>query len=522
MSKLFNSMCMFVVLLVGTTMAAEAAAQEGFDFIQANEYYAEVLNLLEKEYFKPEDLAALKPAPFVITYEDCDGEIRRIIKGLDNRWTRYYAPSDFVAMGDKVKSGLGLVRPGDGLTTVVDQVLFGTAAYKAGLRRGDRLLSIDGQPVKGLTLDQVSEQLRRQPGKYATLRYEDSAGAGFCSRIRFEKGPDLVTAKLLPGAIAYFQVRDFGTETLADTFMQEAGKLNQEAKGNIRAIVLDLRGNPGGYLLQANLLSGLFIKEGNIALQKDREGTEMKLRAVSFLLKKLGNSQGNRRLVKAFYERPLVLLVDGSSASAAEAVTAALKDRERATVIGTRTWGKSMYFYSHVLSTGGMLTVVGGNFYGPKGIEHHGVGIEPHLVVERERTGEDRQLAAALVELDKLLVNEKEPFPAPEPKPLWLLYVLVVSVIWGLELLLWRCLRRLFWPEEQEPETELVLELVEEPDVAPLLSNLELPADHFFVGAPCCGCGKALASGGPVIEALTLKGVSFYCRSCDTTEGRYV
>lgn len=166
--------------------------------------------------------------------------------------------------------------------------------------------------------------------------------------------------------------------------------------------MLDLRGNTGGYMDLAFEFAGAFIRKGEFCRTVGRDGRvlhETSHSALPYLPELLKSTAANVKLVNALYDAPMVVLTNGSTMSAAEMLTSALKDCKRATILGEQTWGKAVSFHTLAVA-GGELQLVTGRFSGPSGYDHGQRGIPPHKVVVQPRNPDgDPQLEAALIAL---------------------------------------------------------------------------------------------------------------------------
>jgi carboxyl-terminal processing protease len=370
------------------------------------EEYLEVLENLRALYYDPDAVNRLPIEP-IFDEDDRDEKITRAFEKLGNPWTHYYSPATVMAWrlapSGRVDPGLS-VRIKNGAEPVVQLVLFQTAAEKAGLARGDRIVTINGTAVAGLTTDEVYELLLGRQGEHIDISFKREGETLHHARLTLQEPAHDVEARLLPGGIAYFHIRDFSSSKMLPEFAASYAKLYAQANGQLHGVILDLRGNPGGYMRYAYSLMSAFIKPGTVLGYYNHRAKRTEERAKAWLEEKL-KEQGQpaasaASMQRLLYTVPLVELTNGSTMSAAEATTAAMKETGRATVIGETTWGKGMQYLTVDLSNGGYMTIVTGKFTGPRGVDHHGTGIAPDKAVPDKRTeNADLQLAAALVVL---------------------------------------------------------------------------------------------------------------------------
>lgn len=244
----------------------------------------------------------------------------------------------------------------------------GGPAYEAGLRAGDILVAAGGVSLKGLTLDEVADLIRGEEGTSARLTYRRGNVRRTVSVERRKVVIAATRGELLEGGIGYIQCDEFGSDT-AGHFRT----LIERMDGDANVWVVDLRGNPGGTVDAVSEVGCLFAGRGAyINLRnKDRENAYY------------GRNSG------AVTDKPVVILVDGSSASASEAVTAALRDYGRAVVIGERTFGKGIAQdlfwdeqYPEYFTDGDGVKLTTARFFSPVGNTNDSLGVVPDLCVD--------------------------------------------------------------------------------------------------------------------------------------------
>ena len=247
---------------------------------------------------------------------------------------------------------------------VIVEPLPDSPALKAGLRAGDVVVEVDGKPVKGLDLAQAVLLVRGPKGTQVRLlirrKGEPSPFEVVVTRGKIEM--PTVTYRLLDDGIAYVRLTEFNLQ--ATTRLQAALRTVMEKKP--RALILDLRGNPGGYLHIAVQVASQFIKDGVIVTEKDRDGKIAEYRA-----------EGKGLALSI----PMAVLVDSGSASAAEILAGAIQDNGRGVLIGRRTFGKGSVQAPHTLSDGSSLRVSIARWYTPKGHQIDGKGLTPDIEV---------------------------------------------------------------------------------------------------------------------------------------------
>lgn len=256
-----------------------------------------------------------------------------------------------------------------------------TPAEKAGLQKGDRVLAVDGQSIIGYSIYEAIALIRGPEGSPVTLLIE-RPGEKETFEVTITRARiviPLVEAKMLENHIAYIRLTDFSATATRQMKDALADLLNRQPKG----LILDLRDNPGGWLDQALSVADLFLDEGIIAMERTKEEEEV------FRSRDGGPAEAI----------PLVVLVNGGSASAAEIVAGALQDRGRGILVGEQTLGKGSVQRPYRLRDGSELRVTIARWYTPHNRAIHGEGLKPDIEVpwpEDAGPEEDPQLDRAV------------------------------------------------------------------------------------------------------------------------------
>ena len=255
------------------------------------------------------------------------------------------------------------IRP-DGKLEIV-QPLPDHPAIEAGLRAKDVILQVDGVSVQGMTIYEAISLIRGPAGTIVRLLVErEETGETLemaIERARIEL--PVIESEMLEDEIAYVRLTGFGQTATAK--LQEA--LHELDAQNPRALIFDLRGNPGGYLETSIQVASQFIGQGTILIERFKDGREETYQAI----------EGGLAL-----DIPLVVLIDGGTASASEIVAGAIQDTERGILIGTTTLGKGSVQLVHTLSDGSQLRVTNARWFTPNGRAIHGEGLQPDIEVE--------------------------------------------------------------------------------------------------------------------------------------------
>lgn len=351
------------------------------------------------------------------TVDEYESALQAMLGSLHDRWTYYTSTADMkkqqeLAEKGIVSAGLRLEQQSDG-SYKVNAVFWGTAAYKSALHKGDSVISVGGEPLAGKTSEEVEDLLRGPAGKALDIEYSHNGNAQKVTIIIDAPKPPQVEGGLLPGNIAYVRLPAFFPGPVAG-MTQGLMKMHQQANGNLTGIILDLRGNPGGRVDLAQNVAEMFMETGTIFSYTTREGRQVTNQKVDVIAPMAHEFAGVPpevvTMVKDFYKVPMVVLVDGSSASAAEILTGALKDNGRAIIVGTTTWGKGVGMMQTQIPPGGTLSITSLDYLTPSGYNLNGKGIAPNVEVERTPGSRiDEQLDAAVQIIKTVNPNQLTP-----------------------------------------------------------------------------------------------------------------
>jgi carboxyl-terminal processing protease len=300
------------------------------------------------------------------------GAIRGMVATLDPH-SSYLDPEELRVLSSDTAGrfgGVGVeIDVRDGWLTVTG-CFEGGPAERAGLLPGDQFLAIGGRGARDLPIDEAVRLMRGEPGTEvrARLRRPGVEAAVEVTLRRELIRVQAVTARLLGDGILYVRLRAF-QETTAAELRRALDRAIVEREGGVRGLVLDLRDNPGGLLEQAVLVSDEFLGRGVIVSTRGRGGQQ--LDEVS------ARDAGTRP------DWPIVVLVNGFTASAAEIVAGALQDHRRAVILGTRTWGKGSVQNVIELPDQSALKLTIARYYTPSGRSIQAEGIEPDVLVEQ-------------------------------------------------------------------------------------------------------------------------------------------
>jgi len=343
-------------LLFSLSIAPAQEKQEQ-DTYRDLETFADVLTLLQQHYVDPID-----------TNKVIIGAINGMLSSLDPH-SSYMAPDEFKELQEETKgsfSGIGIeITIKDAILTVVSPIE-GTPAFKAGIRAGDQIIGIDGASTKNMTLMQAVKKLRGKKGSKVTITVYHPADQSIRDLTLARDIIPLHSVKsmdLAPGLV-YIRISNFQTATTAEVrkALHQAGK-----HGQLKGLVLDLRNNPGGLLDQAVKVSDIFLDSGVIVSTRGRD------REQDMIFRAHRNTEAMRF--------PMVVLVNGGSASASEIVAGALKDHGRAIICGTVTFGKGSVQTIIPMADGAGIRLTTARYYTPSGASIQETGIRPDVIV---------------------------------------------------------------------------------------------------------------------------------------------
>jgi len=366
---------LFLVIATGFTRESSADSEAVYKGLKT---FADVIEMIEKNYVDPVD-----------TEELVQKAIQGMVSSLDPH-SLLLPPEEFEDLQIDTKgkfTGIGIsISIRDGFVTVVSPIE-GTPAYRAGIKAGDRIIKVDGKPVKDLR-----EAVKKMRGPKGTKVAVTVARKGEPEPIEFNLIRDVipiqsVRATMLKPGYGYAWVTHFRDQTVRD--LEKSLKKLEKEHGALKGLVLDLRDNPGGLLPQAIKMSDLFLSEGDILSIK-------------------GRLKRHTRAFSAHQDDddvtyPLVVLINGGSASASEIVAGALQDNKRAVIMGTTSFGKGSVQTVETLRDGYGLKLTIARYYTPKGRSIQAKGIEPDITVYHSIL-DQKDLAAD----EKRMLKEKD------------------------------------------------------------------------------------------------------------------
>ena len=391
----------FAVFLAGILMGSshfQKVSALSDNTYEGMKVFSDVLHIIEKDYVeetKSKDLIY--------------GAVKGMLETLDPH-SAFMPPNMFKEMQEETKGrfeGLGIeITIKDSILTVVSPIEE-TPAHKVGILAGDQILKIDGESTKNFTLMDSVKRMRGPKGTKVTLTIMRE---GFTKPREFTLVRDVIPVRsvrheLLEKNYGYIRLSQFQEKT--DSEFEKAMKaLEEESKGTLKGLVLDLRNNPGGLLDQAVKIADRFIESGVIVSIKGRKEEEKK--------EWFAHPGGT------VTQYPLVVLVNSGSASGAEIVAGAIQDHGRGILVGTQTFGKASVQTIIPLKDGSGLRLTTARYYTPNGRSIQAKGIVPDIIVKPLRPEEEKEVVAPKHPVEKDLerhLDTEKGAPKEKEKP---------------------------------------------------------------------------------------------------------
>jgi len=376
-------------LILGTTALAvssiamtgiglQVSKSQAFFEDSPKEIVDEVWQVINRQYvdatFNGEDWRKVRNEYLDKEYSDKEQAyeaVKEMLKKLNDPYTRFMNPEEFKSMqidtsGELTGVGIQITKDEETQNIVVISPIEDTPAAEAGIISKDIIRKVDGKSTEGMDLNDVVSLIRGKPGTQVTLTIERDGNVKEYNltrttieihpvRARVENATNL-------GKIGYIRLVQFSGNAAQE--MKEAIALGE--KENVTGYILDLRSNPGGLLYSSVEIARMFIDQGRIVSTVDRVGEV-----------DVHNANGS-----VLTNKPIVVLVDGGSASASEILSGALQDYDRAVVVGTQTFGKGLVQSVRGLGDGSGLAVTVAKYLTPKGRDINKEGITPDIVYE--------------------------------------------------------------------------------------------------------------------------------------------
>ncbi len=415
------------VVLTAVTLANTGCSSKSLASFRGSpkELVDEVWQIIDKSYvdgtFNQVDWKAVRKDYLNRTYstdEEAYKAVREMLKKLDDPYTRFMNPEEFKNMqvdtsGELTGVGIQLTQDEKTKKLVVISPIEDTPAFNAGIQAKDIISKIDGKSTEGMDTNQAVNLIRGQVNTEVRLTIvRNQKEIEFkLKRAKIEIHPVRHSVQKSPiGEIGYIRLNQFS----ANAASEMRSSMEDLEKKKVTGYILDLRSNPGGLLYGSIEIARMWLKEGTIVSTVDR----------------VGETDRQTANQKAITDKPLVILVDGGSASASEILSGALQDNKRGVLVGTKTFGKGLVQSVRGVGNGSGLAVTIAKYFTPSGRDINHLGIEPDFKVEltdaqkqelrRDRdkigTTADPQYAKAL-EVLTMKVSGKTGDPKAESPP---------------------------------------------------------------------------------------------------------
>ena len=366
--------------------------------------FTEVFGKIKSDYVEPiEDKKLINEA------------INGMLNGLDphSSYLDQDAFKDLQVSTQGEFGGLGIeVGMEDGFVKVVSPIE-DTPAYQAGVKSGDLIIKLDDTPVKGLSLNEAVKRMRGKPNTKITLTIlrKGELKPIIVTLTRAVIQVKSVKNKLLETGYGYIRITQFQDHTGED-LVKAIDTLAKQNKAPLKGLVLDLRNDPGGLLNGAVAISSAFLPKDVLVVYTDGRTEDAKMRLTANKENYLRTSQSDylKSLPEWTKTVPMIVLVNGGSASASEIVAGALQDHKRAIIMGTQTFGKGSVQSILPLGNGTAIKLTTARYYTPSGNSIQAKGITPDIVVEDATLseGEKQSMSVREADLDRHLTNDKD------------------------------------------------------------------------------------------------------------------
>ena len=381
----------FLLIFFSIFYLTKAVISAEIDIYKKIDLFGEVLEKINKEYVDE-----------INQSESMDSAINGLLQSLDP-YSAYMSPKIFKEMQTDISGkfgGLGIhITMDEGFVKIISPI-DDTPAFNAGLKAGDLITQINSSPVLGLTLKEAVDLMRGRPGSKITITIAREGTEIFDVVLVREIIKIKSVKHTIYNNVGYLRISSFTEETKNELY-KEIKKAKNSLNKNDIGYILDLRSNPGGLLKSAIAVADAFLNKGEIVSTKERNNKNVKKYRA-----KNGDLIDNK---------PLIVLINGGSASASEIVAGALQDHKRAIILGTKSFGKGSVqsiipLMDYNRKKQGAIRLTTARYYTPSGKSIQAKGIEPDIVVEQGKFESDNfemySESDLLGSLDKEIKNE--------------------------------------------------------------------------------------------------------------------
>jgi carboxyl-terminal processing protease len=371
-----------VLLIAGIWLGGHPEELPGFirdTFVadHATRVVDEAINRIARDYYRP-----------LTKQQLANASISGVVASLNDRFSHYLSPSEYRAFSQPPSfTGIGVQVNGDRGGLLIARVFDASPAARAKLMAGDLIVAVNGHTLAGLSEEAAAKLIKGPPGTQVIIGVrERRAGRMRVRTLMLTRAT--ISEPVVASAIRTVNGKSLGVVALSQfspgAHGEVAEAVERELRLGARGIVLDLRANGGGLVEEARLVASIFVAKGVIVTTRGRTQPSDTL-----------NASGHAIAPSL----PLVALVDGNTASAAEIVAGALQDHRRATVVGMHTFGKGVFQEEEPLANGGALDITVGEYFTPNGHNlggggvRQGAGITPELPVRSVDSGQGLSVA---------------------------------------------------------------------------------------------------------------------------------
>lgn len=331
---------------------------------------------------------------YIETEDDAYVAIETMLASLNDKYTRFLDPEEFKEENESIRAklyGVGMQIGVRDNKLVVIAPLEETPAETAGLKANDEIIAIDGKSTKGISVKDAANMIRGRKGTKVKLlirrNNKDKIYEITRDEIKLKAASQRTPFKTkIPKKIGYIRLNSFLSKNASNEIMTMLRDYKDKD-----GVILDIRSNPGGLLSNAVSISDMFIDGGAIVSTVDRDGYKEVKKATSHLI----------------WNKPLVVLIDRGSASASEILSGALKDNNRAVLIGQNSFGKGLVQEINQLPGGSGINITTQKYLTPNDIDINKTGIAPHIVINTTEADfekkNDRQLISAIKIISEMI-----------------------------------------------------------------------------------------------------------------------
>lgn len=371
------ALCLGIVLLVQNTGAAKTS-------ISASEY--KELKDMQARYLKLDEVYSAIKKNYYKEADDNDlivGACKGMVAGLHDTYSSFMTKTEYeqwlgTVTGEYDGIGITFGKNDDNNAEIIS-VNNDSAAEKAGLKSGDIIVKIDGKTYDDI--NKMSTAIRGKAGTRVSITYSRENKQKTVMITRAHVVNKTVSSRLINGTVGYIKITAFEDKTYRD--FKKA--LKSMENSNVKGLIIDLRNNGGGLVVQASNVADELLGKCNVTYMQDKHGVKQYLK-----------SDANATKL------PYVILVNEGTASASEIITAAVQDNKGGTVIGTKTYGKGIVQSTGQIKEGDAIELTIMQYFSPKGHTIHKKGIVPDKIVKQnDKTKEDEQMDEAVKELQE-------------------------------------------------------------------------------------------------------------------------